>query len=164
MLAPHRQARTITEVGIHEVLERVRSVVLAEYPRTLFIERDYDASLPIFRGDKEQLIQVVLNLVRNAAQAMSGQGSIRLLTRIARKVIIGGQLSRLALDLHVIDNGPGVPEAIRDRNILPLVCGREGGSGIGLTLAPTFVQLQGGLIGWDSSPGRTDFRMLLHTD
>jgi two-component system nitrogen regulation sensor histidine kinase GlnL len=161
LLAPHRQARTISEVEIHEVLERVRSVVLAEYPRTLFIERDYDASLPIFRGDKEQLIQVVLNLVRNAAQAMGGQGKVRLVTRIARKVIIGGQLSRLALDLHVIDDGPGVPEAIRDRIFLPLVSGREGGSGLGLTLAQTFVQLHGGVIDCDSRPGRTDFRILL---
>lgn len=161
LLAPHRQSREISEVEIHEVLERVRSVVLAEYSRGLTIVRDYDASLPAFRGDKQQLIQVLLNLVQNAAQAMAGQGTIRLVTRIARKVIIAGRLSRLALDLHVVDSGPGIPEAIRDRIFLPLVSGREGGSGLGLTLAQTFVQQHGGLIDCDSRPGRTDFRILL---
>jgi two-component system nitrogen regulation sensor histidine kinase GlnL len=161
LLAPHRQAREISEVEIHEVMERVRSVVLAEYPRGLSVLRDYDASLPPFRGDMQQLIQVMLNLVQNAAQAMAGQGTIRLQTRIARKVIIDGRLSRLALDLHVIDDGPGVPEAILDRIFLPLVSGRDGGSGLGLTLAQTFVQQHGGLIDCDSRPGRTDFRILL---
>ena len=92
---------------------------------------------------------------------MAGQGTIRLQTRIARKVIIDGRLSRLALDLHVIDDGPGVPEAILDRIFLPLVSGRDGGSGLGLTLAQTFVQQHGGLIDCDSRPGRTDFRILL---
>jgi two-component system nitrogen regulation sensor histidine kinase GlnL len=161
LLAPHRQAREISEVEIHEVMERVRSVVLAEYPKGLTLVRDYDASLPPFRGDMQQLIQVMLNLVQNAAQAMAGHGTIRLQTRIARKVIIDGRLSRLALDLHVIDDGPGVPEAIRDRIFLPLVSGRDGGSGLGLTLAQTFVQQHGGLIDCDSRPGRTDFRILL---
>ncbi len=85
LLAPHRHPRLVGDVNIHEVLERVRSVVLAEYPRGLAIERDYDASLPDFRGDKEQLIQAVLNLVRNAAQAMKGEGTLWLTTRIARR-------------------------------------------------------------------------------
>jgi two-component system nitrogen regulation sensor histidine kinase GlnL len=161
LLAPHRHPRTIGDVNIHEVLERVRSVVIAEYPQGLEIERDYDASLPDFRGDKEQLIQALLNLVRNAAQAMGGQGRIRLLTRIARQVTIDKVRYRLALDLHVIDDGPGIPDEIRDRIFYPLVSGRAGGSGLGLTLAQTFVQQHGGLIECDSRPGRTDFRILL---
>jgi len=161
LLAPHRQARTITEVEIHEVLERVRSVVLAEYPRTLFIERDYDASLPEFSGDKEQLIQVVMNIVRNAAQVLAGAGRITLRSRISRQVTIGQRRHKLALDLHVIDNGPGIPEAIRDRIFFPLVSGREGGSGLGLSLAQSFVQQHGGVIECESRPGRTDFRILL---
>ncbi|MCL4184833.1 MAG: PAS domain-containing protein [Burkholderiaceae bacterium] len=161
LLAPHRSARQVGDVNIHEVCERVRSVVLAEFPHGLEIVRDYDASLPEFRGDKEQLIQVLLNLVRNAAQAMQGSGRILLRTRIARQITIAGQRWRLALDLHVIDNGPGVPEEIGERIFFPLVSGRDGGSGLGLTLAQTFVQQHGGLIECESKPGRTDFRILL---
>ena len=161
LLAPHRHPRLVGDVNIHEVLERVRSVVLAEYPSGLSVIRDYDASLPEFRGDKEQLIQALLNLVRNAAQAMKGVGRIVLSTRITRQVTIDTHRHRLALDLHVVDDGPGVPEDIRDRIFYPLVSGREGGSGLGLTLAQTFVQQHGGMIGCDSRPGRTDFRILL---
>ena len=161
LLAPHRQPRIVGDVNIHEVCERVRSVVLAEYPRGLEIERDYDASLPEFRGDNEQLIQAVLNLVRNAAQAMNGRGRIELRTRIARQVTIAKRRWRLALDLHVLDDGPGIPAEIRDRIFFPLVSGREGGSGLGLTLTQTFVQQHGGTIECESKPGRTDFRILL---
>ncbi|OJX08616.1 MAG: PAS domain-containing sensor histidine kinase [Burkholderiales bacterium 70-64] len=161
LLAPHRHPRIVGDVNIHEVCERVRSVVLAEFPQGLVIARDYDASLPEFRGDREQLIQVLLNLVRNAAQAMQGRGEILLRTRIARQVTIAGTRWKLALDLHVIDNGPGVPEEIGDRIFFPLVTGRDGGSGLGLTLAQTFVQQHGGLIECESRPGRTDFRILL---
>ncbi len=161
LLAPHRRARTDVSLNIHEVCERVRSLVLAEFPSGLAIVRDYDASLPEFRGDKEQLIQALLNLVRNAAQAMSGRGRIELRTRIARQVTIARTRHRLALDLHVIDDGPGIPAEIRDRVFFPLVSGRDGGSGLGLTLAQTFVQQHGGLIECESRPGRTDFRILL---
>lgn len=161
LLEPHRYARREAQVNIHEVCERVRSLVLAEYPQSLNVHRDYDASLPDVRGDMEQLIQVVLNLVRNAAQALHGQGRIVLRTRAARQVTIANQRHRLALDLHVIDNGPGIPEEIRDRIFHPLVSGREGGSGLGLSLAQSFVQQHGGLIECDSRPGRTDFRILL---
>jgi two-component system, NtrC family, nitrogen regulation sensor histidine kinase GlnL len=107
------------------------------------------------------LIQVVLNLVRNAAHALGGAGRILLRTRIARQVTIAKMRYRLALDLHVIDNGPGIPEEIRDRIFFPLVSGREGGTGLGLTLAQTFVQQHGGLIECDSRPGLTEFRILL---
>jgi two-component system nitrogen regulation sensor histidine kinase GlnL len=161
LLEPHRHPRQVGDVNIHEVLEHVRAVVLAEYPSGLQIDRDYDASLPDFRGDKAQLIQVMLNLVRNAAQALAGQGRILLTTRIARQMTINGQRYRLALDLHVVDDGPGVLEEIRDRIFYPLVSGREGGSGLGLTLAQTFVHQHDGLISCESRPGRTDFRILL---
>jgi two-component system nitrogen regulation sensor histidine kinase GlnL len=161
LLAPHRHPRRITQVNIHEVLERVRSVVIAEYPKGLRIDRDYDASLPEFPGDSEQLIQALLNLVRNAAQAMEGVGLIRLKTRIARQIIIDATRHKLALDLHVIDDGPGIPEDIRDRIFFPLVSGRAGGSGLGLSIAQTFVQQHGGVIACESIPGSTDFRILL---
>lgn len=166
LLAPHRRAQVVGDVNIHEVCERVRSVVLAEYPRGLTVLRDYDASLPDFRGDREQLIQAVLNIVQNAAQALQAQiadgtAVITLQTRIARQVTIGKQRWRLALELHVQDNGPGVPPEIRERIFYPLVSGRDGGSGLGLTLAQTIAQQHQGMIDCDSEPGRTDFRITL---
>lgn len=166
LLEPHRHPHIVSELNIHEVLERVRSVVLAEFPNGLEIVRDYDASLPELRGDKEQLIQAVLNIVHNAAQALaeriaSGDAQIVLRTRVARQVTIAKRLFKLALDLHVTDNGPGIPEDIRERIFYPLVSGRDGGSGLGLTLAQTFVQQHEGLIECESRPGCTDFRILL---
>ncbi|HLX00931.1 MAG TPA: nitrogen regulation protein NR(II) [Trinickia sp.] len=169
LLEPHRHPHVVGDVNIHEVCERVRAVILAEFPRGLTIERDYDVSLPDFRGDKEQLIQALLNIVRNAAQALrerisQGDARIELRTRIARKVTIAKRLCKLALDLHVIDNGPGIPEDIRDRIFYPLVSGREDGSGLGLTLAQTFVQQHDGLIEVESRPGHTEFQILLPLD
>lgn len=166
LLEPHRHPHIEGELNIHEVLERVRSVVLAEFPNGLDIVRDYDASLPELSGDKEQLIQAVLNIVHNAAQALAeriaaGDARIVLRTRVARQVTIAKRLYKLALDLHVIDNGPGIPEDIRERIFYPLVSGRDGGSGLGLTLAQTFVQQHEGLIECESRPGYTDFRILL---
>jgi two-component system nitrogen regulation sensor histidine kinase GlnL len=166
LLAPHRKPHVVGDVNIHEVCERVRLLISSEFPRGLTVERDYDTSIPEFRGDREQLIQAVLNIVRNATEALAEQiaaGSARLVlrTRIARQVTIGKQRYRLALELHVQDNGPGVPEAIRDRIFHPLVSGREGGSGLGLTLAQTFVQQHRGTIEYDSVPGRTNFKILI---
>ena len=166
LLAPHRPARIVGDVNIHEVCERVRSVLLAEYPRGFLIARDYDASIPEFRGDKEQLIQALLNIAHNASQALAariaaGDAEIVLKTRIVRQVTIARTRHRLALELHVIDNGPGIDPSIRDRVFLPLVSGREGGTGLGLTLAQTFVEEHYGTIDYESRPGRTDFRILL---
>jgi two-component system nitrogen regulation sensor histidine kinase GlnL len=166
LLAPHRRPHIVGDVNIHEVCERVRSLVLAEFPAGLAIRRDYDASIPEFRGDKEQLIQAVLNIVHNAAQALreriaAGDAEIVLRTRVARQVTLAKVRYGLALDLHIIDNGPGIAPEIRDRIFYPLVCGREGGSGLGLTLAQTFVQQHLGLIECESRPGLTDFRILI---
>jgi two-component system nitrogen regulation sensor histidine kinase GlnL len=164
LLAPHRRPHVVADVNIHEVLERVRSLVLAEFSKGLEIVRDYDASLPEFRGDREQLIQAVLNITHNAAQALAArrqQGDARIIlrTRAARQVTIGRQRFRLALELHIEDNGPGVPREIRDRIFFPLVSGREGGSGLGLTLAQDFIQQHQGLIECESEPGRTLFKI-----
>jgi two-component system nitrogen regulation sensor histidine kinase GlnL len=166
LLAPHRRPHIVGDVNIHEVCERVRSLVLAEFPSGLAIRRDYDASIPEFRGDKEQLIQAVLNIVHNAAQALreriaAGDAEIVLRTRVARQVTLAKVRYGLALDLHIIDNGPGIAPEIRDRIFYPLVSGREGGSGLGLTLAQTFVQQHLGLIECESRPGLTDFRILI---
>jgi two-component system, NtrC family, nitrogen regulation sensor histidine kinase GlnL len=156
MLTPHRAPR-IEPLGVHEVLERVRSLVNAEFG--VVIERDYDPSLPDLVGDREQLIQAVLNIARNAAQA--GSSSIVFRTRAIRQTTILRHRHRLALELQVIDDGPGVPEEIQDRIFNPLVSGREGGTGLGLSLAQTFVQYHQGVIEFESRPGRTIFRILL---
>lgn len=166
LLAPHRRPHVVGDVNIHEVCERVRALILAEFPRGLKVVRDYDSSLPEFRGDREQLIQAVLNIAHNAAQALAprlaeGDACLTFKTRVARQVTFGKQRYRLALELHVIDNGPGVPDSIKDRIFYPLVSGRDGGSGLGLTLAQTFVQQHHGLIECDSVPGRTDFKILI---
>jgi two-component system nitrogen regulation sensor histidine kinase GlnL len=166
LLAPHRRPHVVGDVNIHEVCERVRSLILAEFPKGLRVVRDYDTSLPEFRGDREQLIQAVLNIAHNACQALAermaqGDAELALRTRIARQVTFGKQRYRLALELHVIDNGPGVPPSLKDRIFYPLVSGREGGSGLGLTLAQTFIQQHHGLIECDSVPGRTDFKILV---
>ena len=166
LLAPHRRPHVVGDVNIHEVCERVRSLILAEFPRGLRVQRDYDTSLPEFRGDFEQLIQAVLNIAHNAALALSeriqqGDALITLRTRVARQTTVSKQRFRLALELHVIDNGPGVPENLKDRLFSPLVSGRDGGSGLGLNLAQTFVQQHQGLIECDSVPGLTDFKIVI---
>lgn len=166
LLAPHRSPHIVGDVNIHEVCERVRSLIVSEFPTGLKIKRDYDLSVPEFRGDKEQLIQAVLNIAHNAAQVLSSRmktndAEITIRTRIARQVTLAKVRYRLALDLHIIDNGPGIPPDIQDRIFYPLVSGRDGGSGLGLTLAQTFVQQHMGVIECDSRPGYTDFRILI---
>ena len=167
LLTPHRAPRVAT-VNIHEVLERVRSLILAEFSSAVAIERDYDPSVPDMLGDKEQLIQVVLNIARNAAQALTSNavpeghaGTITFRTRAVRQVTIVRHRYRLALELQIIDDGPGIAEQIRDRIFNPLVSGRDGGSGLGLSLAQTYVQYHRGVIECHSRPGRTVFTILL---
>ena len=160
LLAP-QNASHYSALNIHEVLERVRSVVLAEMPEGLTVQRDYDISLPALVGDKEQLIQVMLNIVRNAAQAMEGSGLIVLRTRIARQVTLIKRRHRLAVMVQIIDNGPGIPPELQDKVFYPLVSGRADGHGLGLTLAQDFVSQHHGMIEFDSEPGRTRFTVLL---
>lgn len=167
LLTPQQMPRP-APLNIHEVLEHVRTLVLAEFSQGVTIICNYDPSVPDLEGDREQLIQALLNVVRNAAQALTSEanrpwrrGSIILRTRIARQITIARQRHKLALELQVIDDGPGVPAEIHERIFHPLVSGREGGSGLGLSLAQTFVHYHGGLIDCESRPGRTVFRILL---
>jgi two-component system nitrogen regulation sensor histidine kinase GlnL len=159
LLTPAKRP-VVEAVNIHEVLERVRSVLLVEFTQ-LEIVRDYDISLPDLEGDSEQLIQAVLNITRNAAQAMEGTGRITLKTRVARQVTLAMKRWRHALRLDVIDNGPGIAEDILGQVFLPLVSGREGGSGLGLTLAQNLVQRHEGAIHVESQPGNTCFSIYL---
>ncbi|MFM1910712.1 MAG: sensory histidine kinase in two-component regulatory system with GlnG [Pseudomonadota bacterium] len=171
LLVPHRVPK-YEPTNIHEVLERVRSLLLAESPSGLSkdafkitVQRDYDTSLPEIIGDREKLIQAVLNIARNAVQAMqaSGQkdGKITLRTRAERQVTLVKKRYRVAIKLQIIDNGPGIPSDIRERIFFPLVSGREGGSGLGLTLAQTFITQHHGMIECESVPGQTCFTILL---
>lgn len=158
-LAPAKRPE-IRPVNVHEILERVRSLILAEYP-LLNVYRDYDTSLPEVQGDVEQLIQAALNIARNAAQAMDGRGDITLRTSVARQVTLAMKRWKLAVRMDIIDNGPGIPEEMQDKVFFPLVSGREGGSGVGLTLAQSLVQRHEGVIHMVSEPGFTCFTIYL---
>jgi two-component system nitrogen regulation sensor histidine kinase GlnL len=162
LLTPHRLP-TYRRTNIHELLSRVASVVQAEFP-DIAMQSDFDISLPEFEADPEQLTQALLNIVKNAAQALQtvgGRREIRITTRVARSVTLARRRYRLALAVSVEDNGPGIPEDLRDRIFYPLVSGREGGNGLGLTIAQTFVVQHNGTIECESAPGRTVFTILL---
>jgi two-component system nitrogen regulation sensor histidine kinase GlnL len=165
LLSSHRMMQPAL-VNVHEILERVRRLILAEFPGTS-VQRDYDTSLPDITGDREQLIQAILNIARNAAQAIQGGESkdseIVFRTRAIRQVTLAKRRYRLALELQIIDNGPGIPDAIRDKIFYPLISGRSDGtgSGLGLTLAQSFVHQHHGTIEVTSRPGHTCFTLLL---
>lgn len=160
MLTPHRLPQ-IEILNVHEVMERVRVLLLAEYPDGLAIGRDYDPSLPDLPGDKESLLQAILNVARNAAQAMDGRGEISFRTRIARQVTIAKTRYRHAVSVEIEDNGPGVPDELAGKIFFPLVSGRDGGTGLGLSLAQNYVHQHHGLIEFETAPGRTCFTILL---
>jgi two-component system nitrogen regulation sensor histidine kinase GlnL len=160
LLAPNRMTK-LAPVNVHEVLERIRSLILAEHPEGLRLRRDYDTSLPELMADHEQLIQIVLNIVRNAVQAMHGQGEIICRTRVARHVTLAKKNYRMALELKIIDNGPGIPDDIREQIFYPLVTSKAEGTGLGLSIAQTYVAHHGGSIDCESQAGRTVFTVLL---
>jgi len=148
-------------MNLHTVLEHVRLLVLAETPAGLTIERDYDPSLPEFEGDFERLIQAVLNIVRNAVQALENRGTIILRTRAERGLTIGQRRHRLVLRAEIEDNGPGVPTELMEHVFYPMVTGRADGTGLGLAIAQDIVTQHHGLIECDSRPGRTVFTLYL---
>ncbi len=160
ILGPNSMPRK-KAVNIIEVLERVRSLVLAEKHTAIQIQRDYDPSIPDVTADPDQLIQAILNIVRNACQAMNDKGEIRIRTRILRKYTIGQESHRLAANIQIIDNGPGVPENIKEQIFFPMITGRADGTGLGLSIAQTLIQQHGGLIECDSKPGETIFSIIL---
>ncbi|HEX4985434.1 MAG TPA: nitrogen regulation protein NR(II) [Burkholderiales bacterium] len=159
LLTPHRLPQ-VTQFNVHEALERVRTLLLVEFPDDITIVPDYDVSLPPLAADREQVIQALLNVARNAAQAMRGRGRIILRTRVARRVTLARKMHKLALMINIIDNGPGIPDELRDKIFFPLVSGREGGHGVGLTIAQTYVSQHHGTIEVDSRPGETRFTIL----
>jgi two-component system nitrogen regulation sensor histidine kinase GlnL len=176
-------------VNVHELLERVYRLLRGEAHEEIAIERDYDPSLPVIEVDPNHIIQAMLNLGRNAIQALAsgrdgsaaraeapgvatrGEQSpgvvtpcLTLRTRVATNVGIGGQRHRLVASIQFEDNGPGVPVDIRETIFYPLVSGRSEGSGLGLGIAQDLVSRHGGLIEFDSAPGRTIFAIYLPMD
>lgn len=146
-------------LDIHDVLAHVNRLVVAEFAQIIW-QSDYDVSLPSLSADREQLIQVFLNIIRNAAQALQGVGTVLVRTRIKRNTTWAKKLHRLALEIQIIDNGPGIPASLRDKIFYPLVSGRPDGSGLGLSIAQDFVEQHHGTLTVTSEPGNTCFSVV----
>ena len=160
LLGPQRPGRHQVH-NVHSVLEQVRRLVEMELPPGIRIERDYDPSIPDFVMEPDQLQQAFLNIVRNAVEAMGSEGTIRLKTRTVFQITIHGQRYRLAAEIKIIDNGPGIPEQIRDTLFYPMVTGKEGGTGLGLSIAQNLIDQHKGRIECVSWPGHTEFSIYL---
>ncbi len=150
-------APILRQINIHEVLEHIRSLVDAETPDQINIERDYDPSLPDMMADRDQLIQALLNIVRNAVQSVGDHGTITLKTRAERQFTMGNQRHKLVVRIDIIDDGPGIPEELRETIFYPMVTGRAEGTGLGLSIAQTLIHRHHGFIDFDSTPGQTTF-------
>ena len=161
MLEPAGQL-DIKEINIHEVLEHVRLIVDSEHGAQISILDDYDPSLPPIKADRDKLIQALLNIVRNAAQAVFPLGgNVTLRTRVQRKFTIASKLHRLVMVIQIIDNGPGIDPELGTSIFYPLVTGRPEGTGLGLPTAQSLIQRQGGLVGFESEVGKTVFSVWL---
>lgn len=163
MLGPNRLTRH-EPLNVHKVLERVRALLIAEQS-AVTIERDYDPSLPDLSGDEAQMIQAVLNVARNAVEAMTGaataEPTLVLRTRARRQFTLGAERHRLVCEVAIIDNGPGIPDMLRETLFYPMVSGRADGSGLGLSIAQAILHQHQGLIECESIPGHTEFRLLI---
>ena len=160
MIGPSRMP-TRARVNIHNVLEHVRGLVLAEYPSGPLVVRDYDPSIPELTADQDRLIQAFLNIARNAAAATGVHGQLELRTRVLRQFTIGSRRHRLVLLTEISDNGPGIPEDIKDRIFFPMVSGHPSGTGLGLAISQELINQHGGLIECESRPGNTRFYVYL---
>ena len=149
-------------VNIHQVFNHVRKIVQAEnHDGQLTIYRDFDPSLPTITGDNDQLIQAILNIIRNSIQALNGKGEIIMRTRIERQLTLGQKRYRLVLRAEVEDNGPGIPPALLEKIFYPMVTGHADGTGLGLSIAQDIVSNHKGLIECQSRPGQTIFSIFL---
>lgn len=160
MLGPNQLLRK-SDINIHEILEHVRSLVEVECTRNIIFERDYDPSIPEIFADKDRMIQAFLNVLRNAVQALNGEGHIRIRTRALNKFTLANQCYRLVLKIEITDNGPGIPENIADQIFYPMVTSKASGTGLGLSITQTIIGQHDGLIECMSEPGETTFRILL---
>jgi two-component system nitrogen regulation sensor histidine kinase GlnL len=160
MLGPNKPL-TMESINIHKILERVRQLVQVEAPAGVIIDRDYDPSIPPVMGDGDLLIQAILNIVRNAAQAVGVRGRIQIKTRIDRQVTIGHRRNRMAVKIEIHDDGPGIPPGLMGQIFYPMVTGRAEGTGLGLSIAQSLINQHGGLIECSSEPGHTVFSIFL---
>ncbi len=160
LLGPARAVRR-EAVNVHEALDRVYRLARAEAPAGVAIERDYDPSLPLLSLDRDLLVQAMLNLARNAVQALGGRGRLTLRSRALTNATIGTGRHRLVASLQFEDDGPGVPPELGETIFYPLVTARAGGTGLGLAVAQDIATRHGGIIEFDSRPGRTVFSLLL---
>jgi two-component system nitrogen regulation sensor histidine kinase GlnL len=148
-------------INPHRLTEHVAELIAAEAPDGVQLIRDYDPSLPPVRVDRDQIVQALLNVVRNALQAVGAKGRIIFRTRALPNFVIGGKQHRLVDSIEIEDNGPGIPEELQENIFFPLVTSKNDGSGIGLTIAQDLVSGNGGLLEFDSRPGSTVFRIRL---
>lgn len=166
MLGPNKAIQK-ANTNIHEVLERVRTLLEAESKGAVAFERDYDVSLPEFLGDKAQLIQAFLNVARNAMEALDQhppageKPRILFRTRALRQFTIGHKRHRLVVRVNVIDNGPGIPRELLQNVFYPMISGRANGTGLGLAITQSIIGQHQGLVECESSPGRTDFILFI---
>ena len=160
MLGPNKPAQK-TLLNIHEVLERVRQLVLVEANKNIQLKTDYDPSIPDLYADKNQLIQALLNIVRNAVQAIQTEGEILLKTRIRRHMTIGRKRFKLTIKIDIIDSGPGIKPELMDQIFYPMITSRAEGTGLGLSIAQSLINQHSGLIECESEPGRTVFSIYL---
>lgn len=165
LIAPQGVSLQKTHFNIHELCERVYTLVTIEFP-SIEMVRDYDASVPEVYGDFARLLQAVLNMARNAAQALTETHTdstprLTIRTRIGRQLLLAEHQAKLGIVVSIQDNGPGVPDHLYEKIFHPLVTGRATGTGLGLSLVQEFVQQHGGIVEFDSRPGHTEFRMIL---
>lgn len=160
LLGPNRLPKPTT-LNIHEVLEHVRKLISAEAPGNVRVVRDYDPSIPDLTGDREQLIQALLNVARNALQACGKKGLIRLRTRMRRQLTLGNISHKLAVQVDIEDDGPGIPQNLQEKIFYPMITTRPQGSGLGLPIAQHLIHGHGGIIECQSRPGNTVFSIYL---
>ncbi|MDD1621809.1 MAG: nitrogen regulation protein NR(II) [Methylococcaceae bacterium] len=160
MLGPNKPAHK-SLLNIHEVLERVRQLVAAQANKTIVLRTDYDPSIPELYADKNQLIQALLNIVRNAVQAIQNEGEIIIKTRIRRHMTIGRKRYKLTIKIDITDSGPGIKPELMGQIFYPMITGRAEGTGLGLSIAQSLINQHNGLIECESEPGHTVFSIYL---
>jgi two-component system nitrogen regulation sensor histidine kinase GlnL len=164
LLGSHQLPKQET-TNIHEIIERVCQLIEVDQIGNIKIVRDYDPSIPEFISDKSQLIQAILNLCRNAVQAMVEAGiekpTLCLRTRTKSQFTIGHHRHRLVAHISIVDNGPGIPQNLKENLFYPMVSGRAEGTGLGLSIAQSLINQHEGIIEYESEIGRTEFSIFL---